>query len=103
MSPSSVVAAPEAESHVAGVLVQVRLGLEADVAARLIALPHTEVSAAGGGKLVAVCEGESSGEILDLIAQVRDLPGVLNVTLVYQHAENAAAMDEEIGHETDSP
>lgn len=97
------ITAPEAETHIAGLLVQVRPGSEPAVAACLAALPRTEVSAAAGGKLVAVCEGDNSGEILDLIAQVRDLPGVLNVTLVYQHAENATAMDEEIGHEIDPP
>lgn len=98
-------AAPlEPEVHVAGVYVQARPGREPVVAAALAALPNTEVHAVGAaGRMVAVCECASADETLELIARMRDLPGVLNVALVYQHAESAAAMEEEIGHENDSP
>lgn len=98
-------AAPrEPEIHIAGVYVQARPGRERAVASALAILPNTEVHAVGGaGRLVAVCECASADETLELIARMRDLPGVLNVALVYQHAESAAAMEEEIGHEDVPP
>ena len=99
MSPESA----DREVHIAGVVVQTRLGHEDAVAAALSRLPGAELRAAAGGRLVVVCEGGSGDEILDLIARMRDLPGVLNVALAYQHAESAAAMEEEIVHEPDSP
>lgn len=98
MNPES----PDREVHIAGLVVQARPGDAQAVAAALSRLPGTELRAAEGGRLVVVCEGGSGGEILDLIARMRDLPGVLNVALAYQHAESAAAM-EEIVHEPDSP
>lgn len=104
MSGSPAFPVAETEIHIAGILVQARLGCEPAVAASLSALPQTEVYAASAaGKLVAVCEGGNSGEILSLIDRMRALPGVIDVALVYQHAENATAMEEEIGHESDPP
>jgi nitrate reductase NapD len=95
---------PASEVHIAGVFVQVRPGYGTSVATALAALPNTEVHGDGSaGRLVVVCECASAGETLSLIDRMRELPGVLNVALVYQHAESAAAMEEEIGHENDPP
>jgi nitrate reductase NapD len=91
------------EVHIAGVLVQARPDCGAAVAAAVARLPDTEVRAEVEGRLVVVCEGGSGAEILGLIDRMRDLPGVLNVALAYQHAESAAAMEEEIGYDTDPP
>ena len=94
----------ESEVHVAGVLVQARPGRAGAVAAAVSGLPNAEVRAIGeAGKLVVVCEGASGADVLALIGRIRDLPGVVDVALVYQHAESAAAMEEEIGDETDPP
>lgn len=103
--PAPPAAPLEPEVHIAGVMVQARPGCEPAVAAALSALPHTEAHVAAGaaGKLVAVCEGSSGAEIMDLIARMGEVPGVVNVALVYQHAESAGAMEEEIGNETDPP
>jgi len=90
------------EVHIAGIVVQARPGCADAVAAGLSRLPDTEVRAAAGGRLVVVCEGRSGDDILNLMARMRDLQGVLNVALAYQHAESAAAMEEEI-HEPDPP
>lgn len=93
-----------AEIHIAGLLVQSWPERVVPVAAALAALPGTEVrTATADGRCVVVCEGDSGGAVLALIERIRDLPGVLNVALVYQHAESAAAMEEEIGHEDDPP
>lgn len=94
---------PEPEVHIAGLLVQCAPARGAAVAAAVAALPGAEVCAGAAGKLVVVCECGSCDEIMALVGRIRDLPGVLNVALVYQHAESAQAMEEEISHETDSP
>lgn len=99
MSPDS----PEREVHIAGVIVQARPACAAEVAAAVARLPDTEVRAEAQGRLVVVCEAGSGREILELIDRMRELPGVLDVALAYQHAESAAAMEEEIGHDPDPP
>lgn len=91
------------EIHIAGLLIQVREPHSATVFRALAAWPALEVVAQdGGGRLVAVCECDSGEAILQIMASIRDLSGVLNVALVYQHAERAEAMDEEFGHENDA-
>jgi nitrate reductase NapAB chaperone NapD len=44
------------------------------------------------GKLVILIEGSNTGALLDQMAQIRKLPGVLNIEMVYQHAEAASVM-----------
>jgi nitrate reductase NapD len=46
------------------------------------------------GKLVLVIEAPAARDVLATIDGIRALPGVLNVALVYQHAEPAAAMQQ---------
>jgi nitrate reductase NapD len=92
------------ESHIAGLLVQTRRERSAGVADALTRIAGIEVRLSGpDGKLIVVCECGSEDEILAAIGRIRDLPHVLNVALVYQHAESAAAMEEEIGDEADPP
>jgi nitrate reductase NapD len=93
----------EAEIHIAGVLVQSLPERSLEAAAAITTVPRAEVRAIDAGKLVVICEGGSAKETLDLIDHLRTLPGVLNVALVYQHAESAASMNEEMDDETDAP
>ena len=46
------------------------------------------------GKVVIVLEGASTGALLDQMDQIRKIPGVLNVEMVYQHAEEESVMKE---------
>ncbi len=46
------------------------------------------------GKLVIVIEGGSTGALLDQMDQIRTIKGVLNVEMVYQHAEEESVMKE---------
>ncbi len=46
------------------------------------------------GKLVIVIEGTSTGALLDQMDQIRAIDGVLNVEMVYQHAEEESVMRE---------
>ena len=46
------------------------------------------------GKVVIVIEGASTGALLDQMDQIRKIAGVLNVEMVYQHAEEESVMKE---------
>src|SRR5690349_8054249 len=98
----------EKEVHIAGILVQVLPEQRRRAAKELARLPRTEVhgdgAAKAGSKLVVVCECDSGDQLLALAGRIREIPGVLNVALVYQHVENAKAMEEEVDlDEVDTP
>jgi len=46
------------------------------------------------GKVVLVMEGDSTGALLDQMDQIRSITGVLNIEMVYQHAEEKLIMEE---------
>lgn len=86
-----------AEIHIAGIIVAVARAQVASVHAQLQALPKTIVHAtAEDGRMVVTLETGSTQATLDYMDAIRALPGVFNVALVYQHAEDAHAMDEVI-------
>ena len=83
------------EIHIAGVLVQCRPLDLMRVSRAVDALEAAEVfQSSAEGKLVVVIEAPASRDVLAVIDEIRALPGVLNVALVYQHAEPAAAMQQ---------
>lgn len=91
------------EVHIAGLLVQTVPEECRKVAKTVSSLPQAEVRASGAaGKLVVVCECGSEDEVMVLVGRIRELPGVLSVALVYQHAESAAAVDEVVSDEADT-
>jgi nitrate reductase NapD len=62
-------------------------------------LPKAEVThQAGDGRLVAVLEAASASGVMQQLDRIRSLKGVLNVALVYQHAEP----EEELGKEIEA-
>jgi len=86
------------EIHIAGVLVQCRPLDLMRVMRAVDALAAAEVfQSSVDGKLVVVIEAPSSRQVLGAIDEIRTLPGVINVALVYQHAEPAAAMQQPMG------
>lgn len=85
------------EVHIAGVIVHADPARSPQVRAQVECIPRARVHAAGGdGRMVVTLEADSTPRTLDYMDAIRALPGVLNVALVYQHAEPLAAMDEEI-------
>ena len=48
------------------------------------------------GKVVVVLEGDSTGALLDQMDKIRSIAGVLNIEMVYQHAEEKSIMEEVI-------
>lgn len=85
------------EIHVAGVLVHARPESLDYVSLTVSGLPNAEVThQSDDGKLVAVLEARSARDILQQMETIRLCKGVLNVALVYQHAEAEAEMNKEI-------
>ncbi len=54
------------------------------------------------GKLVVTLEGPNASAIMDKVAQIQQIAGVLNVSLVYQHAEPRHFLNQEVGHDQHS-
>lgn len=83
--------------HIAGVLVHCRPAALARVKRSVAALERAELfQSSDDGKLVVVVEAASSAGVVETIDAMRELPGVLNVSLVYQHAEPASSLEQEI-------
>lgn len=51
------------------------------------------------GKLVVTLEGATAGDIMDQVSQIRQIEGVLNVSLVYQHTEPRQLLNEGVTHD----
>ena len=84
-----------AELHIASCVVRVRPdALEAAVGLIEVAIGSAISARDPIGKIVIVMEGASTGALLDQMDQIRKIPGVLNLEMVYQHAEEASVMKE---------
>lgn len=85
------------EVHIAGLVVHTVPAHTDTVRAMVTQIPLAQIHAdPGDGRLVVTLETTSTARTLDYIDAIRALPGVASVAMVYQHAEPAAAMDEEI-------
>lgn len=87
----------EREVHIAGVIVYCDRGQIEAIKKHIGLLPAAECHAQSAeGKLVITLETGSTRSTLDCMDAIRALPGVYDVALVYQHAEPAAAMEQEV-------
>ncbi len=85
------------EIHISGIAIHTRPDDTQAVLEQLSLLPAAQVHAStADGRLVITLETESTHQTLDYMDAIRSLRGVLNAVLVYQHAESANAMDEEV-------
>lgn len=86
--------------HIASFIVQHRpqgaLALDAAIAERA----EFELAARDGARSVLLCESADERELIDQIDALRQLDGILGITLVHHHAESAQSLSEEIedGH-----
>ena len=84
-----------AELHIASCVARVRPEALESVIPPIEAIIGSAISARDAiGKLVIVIEGANTGALLEQMKQIRILPGVLNVEMVYQHAEEESVMKE---------
>jgi len=85
------------EAHVAGFVVRAYPDSVDAVARRIARVPGAVVhAAAADGKLVVTLEASSADVVADSLCRIQTLDGVLAASLVYQHIESAAQMNEEV-------
>lgn len=88
------------ELHIAGVVVHVLPEALASVEQAFTQYPEMQVHGSHpDGKLVVTLEGASANHIMDQISEIRQIAGVLNVSLVYQHTEPRQSFNEGITHD----
>jgi nitrate reductase NapD len=82
------------ELHITSVIIQHRAEAAAALAACIGEMaPAVELAIPGDHRSIVVCEGDSQHAIVERLDALREIPGVLNVTLVYHHAEPRDALD----------
>ncbi|HYD94102.1 MAG TPA: chaperone NapD [Noviherbaspirillum sp.] len=87
----------EQEIHIAGIVVYTQPAQLESIKSCIAEVPYAEVHAQDAhGKLVVTLETEGTKRTLDTMDAIRALPGVLDTVLVYQHAEPASALAQEI-------
>ena len=88
------------ELHVASLVVHVMPQSLDFVGRELLMIGSTQVHGSHpDGKLVVTLDGPSAEAILDQVSQIRLVEGVLNVSLVYQHAESQLFLNEGVSHD----
>jgi|SwirhisoilCB1_FD_contig_41_3635446_length_846_multi_3_in_0_out_0_2 nitrate reductase NapD len=86
-----------AEIHIAGAIVHVAPKRMAQAIAAIAQVADVEIRATDPrGKLVVVVEADSGAAILARLDTIQRIDGVLSALLVYQHAESAQSMNEEV-------
>lgn len=82
--------------HIASFLVQHRPEAAAALDAAIACLPGTELALREGGRSVLLGEGADERALLDRIEGLREVPGVIAVSLVQHHAEPRESLEEEV-------
>jgi nitrate reductase NapAB chaperone NapD len=83
------------ELHIASCVVRVRTAALDDVVAAIEPIIGSPISGSDiSGKLVVLLEGGNTGALLNQMDKIREIPNVLSVEMVYQHAENKLHMEE---------
>lgn len=84
------------ERHISSLLIWHRDDAKSALDACIAICPALELAARENGRCIVLCETNDQRAVLDHIDALGALPGVLNVSLVYHHAESSAEMDEPI-------
>lgn len=80
----------EQDVHIAGVLVHARPELSERVQENIQLLEGAEVlTASQSGKIVVTLESETSAGIVEAVAAIGDVYGVVSAALVYEHHEES--------------
>lgn len=91
------------EIHIASLVVHVLPQALSRVEQRLAGVADAQVHGSHpDGKLVVTLEGPSGSAILDQVSQIQQIEGVLNVSLVYQHAEPRHLLNQGAAHDQHS-
>lgn len=79
--------------HIASFVVQHRVEASEAIDAYIAASDDLDLAVRAQTRSVVLCECADQYAVLDRVDALRALPGVLNVALVYHHAEPREALD----------
>lgn len=85
---------PDAEVHIASFVIQHRDSAAGALAAIIAAHDDLDLALRGETRSVVICESADRHAVMERVDTLQAAPGVLNVLLVYHHAEPAHALDE---------
>lgn len=81
-------AGSEALNVVSSLILQVRPELRQSVCSAITRVPNAEIHADDGNcKVVVLMETASDAELSDFMSMAADIPGVINVCMVYHHTD----------------
>ncbi len=86
-------AAPQRDVHIASFVVQHRDDAVQALSAFIAERGDLELVRSEGSRSIVLCESEDQYALIDRIETLRAVPGVLNVLLIYHHAEPREALD----------
>ncbi|KAF1050159.1 chaperone NapD [Xylophilus sp.] len=85
------------ELHITSLVVHAQPGDAQAVDAFITALPGARIHGSdANGKRVVTLEAPSAAAIVDLVSAIQQAHGVINVAMVYQHAEPLESLNTEI-------
>ncbi|WP_257385337.1 chaperone NapD [Tahibacter caeni] len=87
-------AAQDPEIHIASFIVQHRDSAADALAAWIAGHADLELALSGPARSIVICESADRHAVMQRVDALQALPGVLNVLLVYHHAEPAQALAE---------
>lgn len=90
------------ELHIASFVIQHRQDAMPALTAAIGEHAELELAIPGETRSVVLCESADRYAVMDRVDQLRAVPGVLNVLLVYHHAEPRQALEAEVGARSDS-
>ena len=94
-SPYSVTGTSDGDIYIASCIVDCMPTLLTGALTASAAMAEASVyTHSSAGRIVVVLEAASSFAVVRAIDAIRALPGVVNLNMVYQHVESAAAMNE---------
>ena len=78
-------------SHISNLVVWVRPGRLAVTKAEISIIPNVKIAQSDNvAKLAIVLEAKSQDQVTERLRAIEALPGVLNVSMIYQYSEDAA-------------
>lgn len=89
-SPEQYVESLEGEYHISSVIVQFKQEFQCQIKKAIDLLDGAEIRGADDdqGKLVVVIEHETERGMVSIIDQLKDLDGVVNVSMVYHQVDD---------------
>lgn len=86
------------EVHISSLIIQAPQTYFSALQSTLGQFPRLEIAAidAAKGKIIVVFEANTLLELDQMMATIKDLEGVITVTLVYHHVDQQSALEEDI-------